>query len=353
MLLRTPDFYKKFHCIADKCTDTCCVGWEIDIDEKTLAKYRTVKSEFGDRLRANICDGHFCLLPGDRCPFLDKCGLCEIYKNLGKDALCDICREHPRFVEVYGDVKEQGIGLCCEEGVRLLLGTPSTVKKTTPVLQFVESEIDEAVDEIPDEVREARDQIFAERDNMFRILEQREIPLNKRLQMLLEYAVETSGIDEQNTPRHTADIAKIRHAWIDILGEGESFGPAWCTAYKAVTENADQIKGNRRGDLFSDEDGAKIVAYTLFRYYAKSLFDGDSIGKVQFAIFFWIILKEYGTVLAGEELAGNKTKVDPRIAAIKLLSKQVEYSEEVMEILHDNFAQNEAFSVQSFCRMLD
>ncbi|WP_407444651.1 flagellin lysine-N-methylase [Fibrobacter sp.] len=443
MLLRTPDFYPKFHCIADKCTDSCCIGWEIDVDRITQEKYRQVKSEFKKKLDESVRDGHFVLTTGDRCPFLDKCGLCEIYTHLGEDALCDICREHPRFVEVYGDIKEQGIGLCCEEGVRLLLeethpvnsaapgdanrreteeaenaapekaenAAPEDANNAAPIMQFIESEVDDIPDELPDDARDARDQIFAERKNMFAILSQHEKPLNKRLQMLLEYAVEVSGISEDsisennenidkdrpskssdnaadsvtdNATNNTvnnaadihadnaADIAKIYREWIGILGNGESFGPAWDKAYKAISEKGWHNFGNKnsyiqkdrgtkatcRESLFSDLDGAKIVAYMLFRYYAKSLFDGDSLGKVQFAIFFWIILREFGQELAGISenevpAADPKNKfIDPRIAAVKLLSKQVEYSDEVMELLAEAFANDEAFGVERFLLLL-
>ena len=89
MILRKPDFYSSFKCIAGQCSDTCCVGWEIDIDEASQDSYRKVSGAFGDKLRQNIEDGHFKLLPHDRCPFLDKGNLCEIYTHLGEGALCD------------------------------------------------------------------------------------------------------------------------------------------------------------------------------------------------------------------------------------------------------------------------
>ena len=52
--LRVPNFYNSFHCIADRCKDSCCIGWEIDIDEDTYDYYQQVDGEFGKRLR-NIC----------------------------------------------------------------------------------------------------------------------------------------------------------------------------------------------------------------------------------------------------------------------------------------------------------
>ena len=35
MILRYPSYYDKFRCIAGACPNTCCAGWEIDIDDET------------------------------------------------------------------------------------------------------------------------------------------------------------------------------------------------------------------------------------------------------------------------------------------------------------------------------
>lgn len=333
MLLRAPDFYDSFRCIADKCTDTCCIGWEIDIDETSAARYASLKNDFGNTLRNNIEDGHFKLLPGDRCPFLRQDGLCDMICHLGESSLCDICREHPRFVEVYGDIMEKGLGLCCEEAVRILLASKGTA--ISPIA-FVEREIDDIPDEIPDDAREARDAIFAERNHLFKILANHSKPFNERLSELLDYAIETSGFD--NLEQSSKISNNILQSWIDVLGKGESFGPAWDTAYKQLKQSWTTCNSK---PLFTDSDGEKIIAYQLFRYYAKSLFDGNSLTKVQFALYFWIMLQKFGNILAG-------TKID----AIKLLSKQTEYSEEIMGILEEEFIENPAFSALNFKRIL-
>ena len=31
-----PHYFKEFKCIGGKCEDSCCIGWDIDIDERTL-----------------------------------------------------------------------------------------------------------------------------------------------------------------------------------------------------------------------------------------------------------------------------------------------------------------------------
>lgn len=343
VILRTPSFYKDFKCLADKCTDTCCAGWEVCVDERTSAKYAKVDGKFGNRLRENIEGGCFKLRPGDRCPFLDSRNLCEIYRHLGPEYLCDICREHPRFVEVYGDVMEKGIGLCCEEGVRLLLESPG-------VLDLEEREVDEPADEISEDAVLARDAIFAERDWMLGLLAStaqgtapaRGISPDVALREGLHQILDATSPDEpspanpnQITDKVNLSESEILVAWKNILKTGEGFGPVWdeALAKLAAVPSAQE---------FSDRDGAKIVSYMLFRYYGKTLFDGNALTKVKFAVFFWLVLKRFGA-------AFGTNKID----AVKLLSKQVEYSDEVMEILTRAFAEDPAFSVPSFHRMVD
>ncbi len=40
MKIRTPEYYKDFKCIAGACTDTCCAGWDVDVDEKSYDYYK-------------------------------------------------------------------------------------------------------------------------------------------------------------------------------------------------------------------------------------------------------------------------------------------------------------------------
>lgn len=122
MKLYAPEYYKSFKCIADKCTHSCCIGWEIDIDSDTYNKYSELTCEFGKKILDTVepypvpC---FRLDGNERCPHLNEQGLCRIIINLGKDYLCKICREHPRF---YLDT-EVGFGMACEEACRIILSS--------------------------------------------------------------------------------------------------------------------------------------------------------------------------------------------------------------------------------------
>ena len=126
MLSIFPKFYKNFLCKADKCKHSCCKGWEIDIDEETAGKYLAMTGELGAEIRQNIGkneDSYFFKLTEDeRCPFLQKNGLCKIILNIGEENICEICTMHPRFFTMLDDVELCGVGISCEKTCELLLG---------------------------------------------------------------------------------------------------------------------------------------------------------------------------------------------------------------------------------------
>ena len=151
MIFVYPDFYFDFSCTASRCRHSCCRGWEIDIDEDTLALYDALTGDIGDTVRRSIertPTPHFALTENEDCPFLQPDGLCRLILTVGEESLCDICAEHPRFYNEYPDRIEAGLGLCCEEAVRLLL------ERDTPLELIIETD-----GQVPEPT--VRDEIFA------------------------------------------------------------------------------------------------------------------------------------------------------------------------------------------------
>ncbi|MBE6996477.1 MAG: flagellar protein FliB, partial [Ruminococcaceae bacterium] len=140
MLIRVPDYYDKFRCLAGACPHSCCEKWEVVVDEDTARRYLSVPGALGEKLRAELrcdADGDWCFpLNGGRCPFLDEENLCQIHRELGQEATSVTCREHPRFTEDYGAFREITLSASCPAANDLLLGS-------TAPLGFVEWETDE------------------------------------------------------------------------------------------------------------------------------------------------------------------------------------------------------------------
>ncbi len=170
-----PRYYLDFKCIADRCRHSCCVGWEIDVDEHTLARYRALPCESGAEITQSIEENeegaHFRLCEGERCPHLTDKGLCRIITALGEGYLCDICREHPRFYHEIGGVWECGLGCACEEAARLVLAAEDYA-------DFVE--IEDGDEAFTTETGGDFD-AFAHRAALYAALQKKGIPLAARL----------------------------------------------------------------------------------------------------------------------------------------------------------------------------
>ena len=162
VIIYAPDEYLHFHCIAGACRHTCCVGWEIDIDDASLQRYQNMEGRLGEKLRRNIAllpSPHFVLSPEERCPFLTGENLCELILGAGEDALCQICTDHPRFRNYWSDRMEIGLGLACEEAARLMLSSDHPLR-LVPLGEDPE-EVAEEPSEEEIALRQRRDQLLA------------------------------------------------------------------------------------------------------------------------------------------------------------------------------------------------
>ena len=83
--------------------------------------------------------------------------------------------------------------------------------------------------------------------------------------------------------------------------------------------------------FFSEAESTRLLAYLIYRHYAKSLFEGLEQGKLQFALFFWNVVRFFTRELAGA--TDNQNAANLKIGAIKILSRQLEYCEENMNLV--------------------
>lgn len=349
MKYHKPSFFDQFKCIGSACTDTCCAGWEIEVDETTAQGYLAEKSAFGDRLRREIGSEpgeYFFKLKKNRCPFLNKENLCDIFINLGEDRLCDICREHPRFYNWFGDYTEVGLGLCCEEAERLLFSDSKP-------LTFVEEVHTDASDLLDDESEEC-EQMLEERKAIFTILQNRKKNIGARLKRLLlqlPYADEmlllTVPILEWDDPESipkldynakpsTNTLKSSALFLIRFFGGMESLDETWPSMMKELEQNIDSLidvdkaaeflqfmKGENR--LYEYEH---IAVYLVYRYYPEILFDGQIEAKILFAAASICLLFLMDLQCFQEN--GVYTQHD-RIELVRRFSKEIEYCPENME----------------------
>ena len=303
MKLVAPDYYKDFVCIADRCNHSCCIGWEIDIDEESLGRFETLKGDYGPILRSRIdYEGevpHFRLGEGERCPFLQENGLCEMILTIGEDSLCQICTDHPRYRNYFADHTEIGLGLCCEAAGELILG------RTVPIQLTVLED-----DGVHDETDEEEESLLSFRDMLFDILSDRTCTLEERVEELLATcgtALPEGGVSE----------------WAKFLLTLERLDEGWTEKLTVLTEDSPLPIGTP-WDIPLEQAGV----YFLYRHLPAALDDGDVASKAAFAA---LSVKLLWSLFVG----GGCNSLSELVELARMYSSEIEYSEENLQAVFD------------------
>lgn len=305
MKIIVPDYYREFSCIAGQCRHSCCTGWEIDIDEASLERYDVMPGTYGEILRGRIdrtgAVPHYQLGEGERCPFLRPDGLCEMILELGEDALCQICADHPRFRNYFTDRVEIGLGLCCEAAGALIL------KRKEPMKLDLLS--DNGVNEPSDGEEQA---LLSFREMLFSILQDRTCTLDERMEELLD----TCGAC---LPEGGLSY------WVDFLLGLERLEEGWTRELLALKEGEkpEPPSGEKWEDAFE-----QAAVYFLYRHLHEALVDGDVASKAAFAVFSVELLRAL--------CAGKKdVSLDDLVEFARMYSSEIEYSEENLRAVFD------------------
>lgn len=385
MKTRVPDYFKQFKCIASECEDTCCAGWEIVIDDDTYDMYKSVEGKFGERLKKEIYldeeNEPIFRLKGNDCAFLNKNKMCDIYSELGEEALCYTCQQYPRYTEEFGSIREVGLSLSCPEAARIILGT----SKTT---EFETSEDDGMVPAYNDISFDIFMQLTKSRKIMLEIIQNRSIELNNRIAVILSFSQEIqknidnnkiddishvcekysdrefinkyiSGLDKyKNNPEHKYNNMKkyfmvyknldhINERWPHILNDviKDLFGKETsCETY---------VDKHKKFNLYYVDNFYEyehLIVYFIFRYFMKAVFDYDVSAKVKMAVVSYLMIKELG-VYRWSINNGEFTKED-QVEVMRMYSKDIEHSDDNMESLYETFESADAFKLDELLTML-
>lgn len=117
---------ESFSCLGDKCSDTCCRGWSMQLDGVTLEKYRKEAPELLDAVEESA-ESPF-IMRKDKttgyCVKFDN-GWCGIHKEKNDTFLGDACYFYPRVTRALGDAVLMTATFSCPEIVRLALENTS------------------------------------------------------------------------------------------------------------------------------------------------------------------------------------------------------------------------------------
>ena len=360
MQYTVPHYYNKFHCTADQCEDTCCAGWQIMIDERSLKKYRKVKGAFGNRLFNSIDwkEGSFLQYDG-RCAFLDENNLCDICSELGPDMFCKTCRNYPRHIEEFPNVREISLSLSCMEAGKLILGCTSPIRFLTK-----ETERDEAEEETFDYF--LYDKLLSVRESAIRILQNREEKIGLRIAMALGLAHDAEckirkrnlfEVDEvcacyekEGAPQRFLKKLKscqeengkrfqtMQELW-SIFGELEILRKQWPDyikdlegiLYHSEEEYLEMRTEFQENVLQKHSYSEQLMVYFVFTYFCGGVYDGRGYSKMLMAVVSTLLIEELAMAVYWKK-EKQFTFMD-MVEVANHYSREVEHSDENLETL--------------------
>lgn len=388
MKIRTPHYYKDFKCIAGDCTDTCCAGWEVDVDEKSYQYYQQTEGDFGRRLKEVMVPSEeggctFTLKEG-RCPFLNGKNLCDLYIALGEEHLCETCAEFPRFVNEYGSVREIGIAPSCKTAGELIFNceeklTFDETEDGRPVTAY--NEIDAAL----------YIQLVQARESAYHIVQEETFSIEERCMLLLELAQRIQqhmdcGQDERIKKTAEAFLnleycrKRINRCRAQYGGTDAAYTGvlSYFTPFKGMEViNADWLKYCKVHERFmkkcAQEGGAEVfrerlkafqadykgrtfeyrqlLMYYVFRYFLDAVYDYNILLKVKNALVGYIVLRQMDLAV-WDDNGGALSKTE-QIDIAHLYSRQFEHSYTNFEQYSLFFDRKRCYSVTNLKRILN
>ena len=373
MILRVPEYFKEFQCLASQCKDCCCIGWEVDIDEDTFLYYKQLDGAFGERVKKNMRNGkeHSFILQKGRCPFLNETNLCDICVELGEQALCEVCTEYPRFTLEYGNVREKCMALSCEEVGRLMFQNRNKMRYEEYMLST------EPEYELESEELHRIELLEESRDCAIYILQNRERCIEQRIGNLLIFAEKIQNawnelqqekiptiIKEYRENKETKIVIdpEKKAGWflerMHVFEEMELLDAEWGETYQRVLALLKDLGVGyeewlvkfRQVYVNRDAEYEQLMVYFIMRYYMKSVYDGNVLAKVKFAVASFLMIRDMDVerYVANGETYGLEDRID----VARIYSKEVEHSEENLEYLADCFLFEEVFEVSALMEQL-
>ncbi|WP_394522230.1 flagellin lysine-N-methylase [Lacrimispora sp. JR3] len=381
-----PHYYNKFHCVAGACSDTCCAGWFIMIDDRSRRRYRTQKGEFGERLRRSIdWKNNSFKQYNRRCAFLNKDNLCDMYVEAGPEMLCKTCRDYPRHTEEYEGAREISLSLSCEEAARLILGTREKVR-------FLTKEDDR------EESYEYFDfllytKLMDSRDVLFSFLQNRSISCSLRMAMALglthdiqrrirkdrlykvdellkRYAGEGAekAIGAKLADRRITGPARFEKmlSWFGIFQKLEVLNADWPryigTLKKLLFDEGAAVYEDNRISfyryLIEDEERKKqwelwseqLLVYFVFTYYCGAVYDGQPYAKMKLAVVSTLLIQEMAQAVF--KMREGRLDFSEFVHLSHRFSREVEHSDQNLNALDRIFCTDSRFGLDSILSLL-
>lgn len=378
MLVRRTDYYNQFHCIAKDCPATCCAGWEIAIDSKSMKRYNEMEGALGNRIHNSIHQkrGSFEQYNG-RCIFLNDEQLCDLYIEAGPDMLCHTCKTYPRHVEDYEGERDLSLAISCPEVARIILG------KQEPV-QWVVAHNKKPAVYAGDFNTRLYEIIKQARSITLSILQKREIPIQMRMAIALAMShdlqrrVQKQDMDGMLRLLHKYPNPMVlrslqekiksyrgreheRHhimkKMLKTMSKLTVLNPEWKQkiqqARKMIRKLSNEEYERLYHDFWEERESSsyevtleQLVCYFTMSYYCTSIYDEEIYAKMKFSIFSSLVIQElWFLIWLGQ---GKELKLQTMIQIAYQYGREVEHLDENLNELDRLFIKKKYYCLEEF-----
>lgn len=303
MVIRQPEYYDAFHCLAGKCPDSCCKEWAVAVDGESLAKYRELPGALGNAVRQALLeeDGEVVLFPqGGQCPLQQRDGLCRIHKELGECGLCQVCREYPRLRHDYGTFLELGLELSCPEAARLILADTGRVfTREAPG------------GEKPDYDKEMMELLLESREYAFSLLaESRRTPAENLALLLMWGAYVQSQIDGWAPSPFSPEKALAAGKSAAEPGNIRTIRDPFLGLEILTHRWREKLESKHVSPL--SQKILSLARYFVNRYWLQAVSDLELYGRVKFAVISCLLVSSLeGNFTENAQLYSKEIENDP------------------------------------------
>ena len=187
------------------------------------------------------------------------------------------------------------------------------------------------------------------------ILQNREKSIDDRIKEFLKFCEKLQNVVE-NSEEEPWDLMEYFHVRMDTFEELENVNEEWINVKQQVrtffeTHSYEEALAEYKKSADYNEIWYEhILVYFTYRYFMRAWYDGNVLAKAQFAIVGFLVIRDMDIVRYFEN--GKSFKLKDRITNARIFSREVEHSEETLEILEDDISFDEAFHVKHLMRQI-
>lgn len=291
--------------------------------------------------------------------------LCDLYTELGGDALCDTCRKYPRHVEEYEGLREWSLSLSCPVAAEMILSEKGFPK-------FLVEE-DERADELEKEFEDFDLLLFTQLEDARAVvlehLERAEGSLEEKMSLYLQMAGQMQDCitreayfeieevvdryreqgltasfpqkEERYAKRkrlfeHMTELERLRDEWSDVLEQLDDtlYFDGEAHYMQRISEFEKYITSEEPLEKQWEDIGTRLFVFFLYTYFCGAVYDDWIYSKMALAVESVRFIRE---LYIARWILQGKLQMTDYVELAYRYAREIEHSDQNLNDLEEIF----------------